>query len=595
MSADNGGLSGASTQHATPRPESVKSQQGEHNEREASESTPLLAQPNGDLEAANTDDNHQSSASSLLRAFQSNSKPPRRWPSFVALMLLCLVAILIMVIGFVAPSTVEEYVMEAAHFEPTSLSIDSFTTNGVRARIQGDFSMDASNVKKKSVRDFGRFGTWIAREVESGESEVQVLLPEYGNVLLGTAQIPRVKVNVQNGHTTHIDFLSDVHPGDFDALKRIAKEWIDGRLGQLRIIGKASVPVKSGIFSFGTQSLTQAISFNSKGGNKGEKGDKGRLPGPPPYKIQTINVHDARLPSSQKGMAADVSLQVTNPYPFSMRIPPLGFAIFVEGCAPQEPLLQLGDASFGQTVIKPKDDVHLNVTGIVKHLPERFTQACPDDGESPLDMLLGKYIKGDTITAFVRGAKSPSKDTPDWISDLLSDVTVPVPVPGHSFGHLIKEFKLANTHFGLPDPFAEPDTPESNPTVSATVKALVALPAEMNVNLNVSHVKANADVMYQGKKLGELHIREWQSAKSTRVAAKDGNGPSLLVESQLNKAPLNITDDDLFTDVIQNMIFGKKKVVLGIKAKVDVQVSTGLGEFAIRNIPASGSVPVKRS
>jgi len=592
MSADHGASNGASTQHAIQRPESVKSHQGEHNEREATESTPLLAQANGDLEAANNDENHHSSASSLLRAFQSNSKPARRWPSFVALMLLCIVAILIMVIGFVAPSTVEEYVMEAAHFEPTSLSIDSFTTNGVRARIQGDFSMDASNVKKKSVRDLGRFGTWIAREVESGESEVQVMLPEYGNVLLGTAQIPRVKVNVQNGHTTHIDFLSDVHPGDFDALKRIAKDWIDGRLGQLRVVGKASVPVKSGIFSFGVQSLTQAISFNSKGG---EKGDKGRLPGLPPYKIQNINVHDARLPSPQKGMAADASLQVTNPYPFSMRIPSLAFAIFVEGCSPQEPLLQLGDASFGQTVIRPKSDVHLNVTGIVKYLPDRFTQACPDNGESPLDMLLGKYIAGDTITTFVRGAKSPAKNTPSWISDLLSDVTVPVPIPGHSFGHLIKEFKLANTHFGLPDPFAEPGTPESNPTVSATVKALVALPAEMNVNLDVSHVKANADVTYKGKKLGELHIKNWQPAKSTRVAAKDGNGPSLLVESQLEKAPLNITDDDLFTDVIQNMIFGDKKVVLGIKAKVDVQVSTGLGEFAIRNIPASGSVPVKRS
>lgn len=483
--------------------------------------------------------------------------------------------------------------MEAAHFEPTSLSIDSFTPTGIKARIQGDFSMDASKVKKKSVRDFGRFGTWIAREVESGESQVEVTLPEYGNLLLGTAQIPRVKVNVQNGHTTHVDFLSDVQPGDFDALKRIATQWIDGRLGQLRVVGKASVPVKSGIFSFGTQSLTQSLSFNSKG--HGGKGDMGRLPALPPYKIQNINVHDARLPPPQKGMAADVSLQVTNPYPFGMMVPSLGFAIFVEGCSPNEPLLQLGDAFFGQTMIRPKDEVHLNVTGIVKHLPERFTQACPDNGESPLDMLLGKYIKGDNVTAFVRGAKSPSKNTPRWISDLLSDITVPVPVPGQKLGHLIKSFNLANTHFALPDPFAEPNTPESNPTVSATVKALVALPAEMNVNLNVSHVKADADVMYHGKKLGELHIREWQPANSTRIEAKDGNGPTLLVQSLLSKAPLTITDDDLFTDVIQNMIFGKKKVILGIQAKVDVEVSTGLGEFAIRNIPASGSVPVKRS
>jgi hypothetical protein len=125
----------------------------------------------------------------------------------VAVGVLGLVVLGIIAGAFFAPAVVEEYAKEALVIEPTNLSIDSFTTTGVRARVQALFRMDASRVKNKHVRNIGRFGTWIAREVESQESKVEVYLPEYGNILVGTAAVPRVVVDIQNGHTTAIDFL----------------------------------------------------------------------------------------------------------------------------------------------------------------------------------------------------------------------------------------------------------------------------------------------------------------------------------------------------------------------------------------------------
>ena len=178
---------------------------------------------------------------------------------------------------------------------------------------------------------------------------------------------------------------------------------------------------------------------------------------------------------------------------------------------------------------------------------------------------------------------------------MMSDITVPVPFPGHTFGHLIRNFSLAGVHFGLPDPFAEPDSPEAQPKISGRVKALVALPEEMNFNISVGRVRADADVYYHGSKMGVLDLKQWQKANSTRVNSSGKGGPELLVESEIKDAPLTITDDDVFTEVLQELLFGRKTVLLSIKADVDVELETALGALAVRKIPAEGSVPVKRS
>lgn len=167
-------------------------------------------------------------------------------------------------LGFLATEGIEEYAMQAADFQPTKLSLDSLTDHGVKVQVEGDFRMDASKVKKQSVRNLGRFGTWIAREVESGPSNVDVYLPEYGNVLVGTAKIPSIKVNIRNGHTTHISFFAQVEPGSFDGIRNVANDWIDGRLGQIRLKGKAHVPLKSGLIKIGTQTIEQSMVFQGR-------------------------------------------------------------------------------------------------------------------------------------------------------------------------------------------------------------------------------------------------------------------------------------------------------------------------------------------
>lgn len=151
-------------------------------------------------------------------------------------------------------------------------------------------------------------------------------------------------------------------------------------------------------------------------------------------------------------------------------------------------------------------------------------------------------------------------------------MTVPIPFPGHTFDGLIKNFSLTDTKFSLPDPFAEPGSDSANPRITGNIVVIAAIPNEMNFGLNISRVRANADVFYQGKKLGVLDLNDWQPAQSERLEPDEGEH-SLKIQSRIKDAPLNITDEDVFTDVIQDLLFGGKIVMLKVEALVAVEVS----------------------
>lgn len=255
---------------ASQRSKASKRSRQSHLSIRSGESTPLLSRDvdrrhYGDEPA---DDVQTSPAATSLRSLQNGSESKdttkRKWPTIVSLALLSLVLLAILGLGFAAPAVVEEYAKQAMVFKPTDLSIDSFTPTGVRARIKGNFTLDGSRVHKKPVRDLGRAGTWIARAVESRTSKVKVYLPEYDDLLLGTAEVPPITVDIRDGHITHVDFKTDLEPGDLDGIRRIANDWLDGRLGQLRVQGKAEVSLKSGLFSLGTQSISQTLLFEGQ-------------------------------------------------------------------------------------------------------------------------------------------------------------------------------------------------------------------------------------------------------------------------------------------------------------------------------------------
>jgi hypothetical protein len=308
----------------------------------------------------------------------------------------------------------------------------------------------------------------------------------------------------------------------------------------------------------------------------------------PKFNVTKLNVHDRNSTSGPDGMQVDASIVVQNDFPIDFSIPTLGFKLMVENCLPEEPKIVLAEAVVEPADIRSRQDVTVSATGYVQKPSDDLIDICPESGKSPLDTLLGGYIRGHTITVYVRGSDIQPEGTPKWLSDVLKGLVVPFPFTGHSFGNIIKNFTMEDVSFNLPDPDSDSDSPE----VSANIKAVINLPEEMNFSVNVTRIRATSDVFYKKKKIGEIDLRKWQPASSTPLVAPN-EPPMLQVESGINKAPLKITDDDAFTDILQHLLFGQE-VVLKVKALVDVEIDTALGVLTVQEIPAEGDVPVKR-
>lgn len=259
-------LDGGSRASSPHRPLSMRSVSPEP-EQEArpfalsSESTPLLPRREDDLQSYGTEPRDSSPPESPNGSPESDTKRKSRiGPIPIAILVLSTIAVVLLFV-FLTPPVVKEYANEAVVFHPTNLSIDSASADGVRTRVQGDLVLDASRVRRGAIRDLGRFVTWIAREVETGESEVQASLPEYGNALVGTASLPSFKVNIRNGNVNHVDFLTDLTAGDMQGARTVAIDWLDGRLSHLLIHSEATVHLKSGLLNLGTQFLSETLVF----------------------------------------------------------------------------------------------------------------------------------------------------------------------------------------------------------------------------------------------------------------------------------------------------------------------------------------------
>lgn len=289
-------------------------------------------------------------------------------------------------------------------------------------------------------------------------------------------------------------------------------------------------------------------------------------------------------------MLADVALAAFNEYPVELDIPELAFDILVPGCASSDPFILVAEAATSEVHVEPRSDVVVDVKGVIRELPDSLTHVCPDSTSSPLDNILRQYMHGDPATLFVRGSRHPDGDTPKWIADILSSVTVPVPFPGRTLDGLLRNFSLTDVNFALPDPGA----PDSNPTVSGTILVTASIPSDMNFGIDVTNVRATADVLYKSKKMGELNIREWQHANSTRVEGEGDEGPMLKIQSRVIDAPLNITDSTVFAKVVSALLFGIEPVRLHVDALVDIKVQTTLGNLTLKEVPAEGKIPVKR-
>ncbi|OAA43818.1 hypothetical protein NOR_04393 [Metarhizium rileyi] len=506
-----------------------------------------------------------------------------RWPSLVAMVTMATLVIVVMVLGFVVPPAVQQYIENALVLEPTDLTVESLTANGVRARMKATFQLDGSRVKDENARRVGRLATGIMRQLGTAETQLRVHLPHYDDALVGTAALPPITLNLVDGQVTHLDFVTEFAPGDTETIRKIANEWLHGNLDTLMVTGASAVSLKSGIFPLGTHDISESMVFEAN-----------ELPSIPEYTVQSLVFHDVPVgDNGQMGVGANVSITAYNEFPIGLTVPSLGFEVLVPNCDSSQSNIKVASAVTSVLEIHPKSNVTVEAEGIIRELPDTLTKACPSSDLSPLDNFMKRYLHGEDAEVFVRGKTPESGDLPGWIGEFIESITVPVQFPGRSLDNFLRNFSLEDVDFKLPSPFADPSDPDAKARVSGTVQILAAIPADLNIDIEVNNLRANGDLLYKGTKFGELHVDEWQNATSTIINNPGDEEDLLKVTSRIVDVPIDITDSDTFSDIIQKLLFGDEDIILDVNTTVDAKVATVLGGLVIRSVPATGKVPVK--
>lgn len=234
------------------------------NPETGSESTPLLSGSDTPRYDGSRQDSADDASIRSHRSERSTTKASRRrWPSIIAMIVLGILSVTIIVLAFFVPAAIEEYAKEAAVLEPTNLSLESITANGVRARIQANFKLDGAKVRNEQVRQIGSIATWFVRELGTDTTRVNVYLPEYDNILLGSAAVPPLTIKI-NGQNTAIDFVAELIPGEAESIRTIANEWLEGRLGRVRFQGKADIKLSTGIIPLGTHAVSESLTVEGQ-------------------------------------------------------------------------------------------------------------------------------------------------------------------------------------------------------------------------------------------------------------------------------------------------------------------------------------------
>jgi len=236
----------------------------------ASESTPLLSSPSETPRYDGDEDEPESAeiASDASQRRTSSPKPTKdksiRWPSVIAVTILSLLTATILISAFIVPAAIQEYAKEAAVVEPTHLSLESITADGIHARFRANARFDAHRVKNEHVRRIGRVVTWLARNVRSEETIVNVFLPEYENLLFGTTTVPPLSLDVVDGHNTPVDVVAKVVPGNADGIRALANKWLKGKLETVQLRGEFSVTLMTGIIPLGTHFVSESMTFEGQ-------------------------------------------------------------------------------------------------------------------------------------------------------------------------------------------------------------------------------------------------------------------------------------------------------------------------------------------
>ncbi len=279
-----------------------------------------------------------------------------------------------------------------------------------------------------------------------------------------------------------------------------------------------------------------------------------------------------------------------NYIPFQFKVPSLEWDILLKGCNDDD-LIKTVQVATSEFETGSREGISINILGLLNQLPNELLNNCDNSSFSPLDGLLESFQNGDNLPIFLRyrePEKTPRLDIPNWLSDLLTSMTIPIPISLSDLkdffdagDNLIDDVDISNLGIKLPS------QPNERPKISAHVNIRANLPIDISIPVFVDKIKGISDLYYKDEQFASLNMSEWIPTETTYT-----NNSKVILDFDVNEIPLNITDSLVFQKVISKLA-NTGNVDINVKAILDSYISTPIGDLTLHDLKVSSGSKIE--
>ncbi|CAN6601909.1 hypothetical protein TRVA0_002S00364 [Trichomonascus vanleenenianus] len=485
------------------------------------------------------------------------------------------VAIVLLVAKALRLDDLQEELLHAPVLELESVSVAGFSSEGLHLRLSGELSLDYSGVsgaaRGAAVRRTARLVRTL--QVEEGEMHLYFERDEDEFAKTVTASLPPMEVNITEHVATRFDFVTTLSEfGSPYVLGTIAERLIAAE--PLTFKGVAMIGVRKGPLALGPLPIVVEETVNDSARDGGD---------------MSLQVGDITLRQERRTSRIVVTTEVAAQYnfPVDAEVPEISWLISIPACDADDRIV-VAQAETSAIHLVPFAVSNVSVTSVVDGLPEELKRPCHEYGErSPLDEFVQNYLDGEDNTVAISGAPEQSDRVPAWLGSILQGIEFKVPLGGNQGGgDLIRDLEFGDFRLELEM------APLRMPRVSAAVRVTIAPPEsihiDQSIDIKVLKARGLADLYSQGEKFAQLNIQEWVPCETFK------HGDLYKVQFELDKIPVNVTNESVFSRVMREIVFqGSSAVRVESLTDAVVSVPKPIGSFVLTEIPASGDTNLR--
>lgn len=498
--------------------------------------------------------------SPLLPALESPSDKRTRPRKGLILSLIALIVVLFFLFlasALVLPKRAQSYVEETLQVEVASISVINISDKGATLQVSGDIFLNETGTEHRAFdRRLTHAILAILGPIETSESTAELALNAKDLTTIAIADLGALKISLAKEEKSRFNLSVAVNITDAKSIGRFAAEVLQGEVNTVPLLVTVNTILHRWISI--RKSVAQRFKytlFNTTGSL-------------PEFNITTLAVQD----SQDSGIVGQVALETEFRTLVNVQVPSVNVQVSIEGCKGELIPVATGK-NLPFNLRNSNSKIAVNAVGECRELPAEAFEKCPDtSGQSPIDRITQRYLAGNTTTVFISGPTVLENQS--WIQKLLTQVTVPIDLPGSGTDQLARDIELLDVKFNLPSFLGG----GGKPKISGKVRGVIDVPTDINVDVKIDSVHVLADLLYKKRKFATIESPGWSPAVSKFRAEKE-----LQVEVVLRDAPVTITNQDIFSSVVSELLGGN--VLVDVLGTGDVKVTTALGNLEAHELP----------